>query len=143
MDFPKFDGFDVRIWLDKCAAYFNRYSVPPYFRVTATSIHMIDKAEHKYQTYKHSPGSHAWVHFVLAVSREFEVNTHRVKNMELLNLRQTGYVEDYKHRFDQLVYHILLYDHSLSETMLVSQFLLGLKDELRQVVEMYTLDTIY
>jgi hypothetical protein len=31
----------------------------------------------------------------------------------------------------------LLYDKSLSETMLVSQFLLGLKDELRHSVEMH------
>jgi hypothetical protein len=74
---------------------------------------------------------------VLAVSQEFEVNTHRVKTMKLLNLRQTGIVEEYKLQFDQLVYHILLYNHSLSETMLVSQFLLGLKEDLRHVVEMH------
>jgi hypothetical protein len=52
--------------------------------------------------------------------------------MELLNLRQTGQVKEYKLHFDQLVYHIRLYDSSLSETMLVFQFLLGLKDDLRQ-----------
>jgi hypothetical protein len=79
---------------------------------------------------------------VLAVSQEFEVNTHRVKAMELLNLRQTSTVEEYKLQFDQLVYHILLYDHSLSETMLVSQFLLGLKEDLRHVVEMYLPDSV-
>jgi hypothetical protein len=48
MDFLKFDGSDVRIWLDKCVAYFNLYSVPPGFRVTVASIHMIDKAAHWY-----------------------------------------------------------------------------------------------
>jgi hypothetical protein len=79
---------------------------------------------------------------VLAVSQEFEVNTHRVKAMELLNLRQTSTVEEYKLQFHQLVYHILLYDHSLSETMLVSQFLLGLKEDLRHVVEMYLPDSV-
>jgi hypothetical protein len=36
--------------------------------------------------------------------------------MELLNLRQTSSVKDYKLKFDQLVYHILLYDNSFSET---------------------------
>jgi hypothetical protein len=79
---------------------------------------------------------------VLAVSQEFEVNTHRVKAMELLNLRQTSTVEEYKLQFDQLVYHILLYDHSLSETMLVSQFLLGLKEDLRHAVEMHLPDSV-
>jgi hypothetical protein len=92
--------------------------------------------------YKHSPWVHTWEHFVLVVSREFEVNTHRVKTMELLNLKQTGTVEEYKNHFDQLVYHILLYGHSISEIMLVSHILLGLKDELRQPVEMHLPNTL-
>jgi hypothetical protein len=67
----------------------------------------------------------------VVVSQEFEVNTHHIKTMALLNLRQTCSVEDYKNKFDQLVYNIRLYDSHISETMLVSQFLLGLKEELR------------
>jgi hypothetical protein len=142
IDFPKFDGSDVRIWLDKCAIYFALYSIPHDFKVTAASLHMVDKASHWSQTYKHSPENHTWEHFVLAVSKEFDVNTHRVKTMELLNLRQSGYVEEYKNHFDQLVYHILLYDNNISETILVSQFLLGLKDDLRQAVEMHLPDSV-
>jgi hypothetical protein len=46
MDFPRFDGTDVRIWLDKCSAYFHIYAIPPDFRVTSTSLHMADKATH-------------------------------------------------------------------------------------------------
>jgi hypothetical protein len=142
MDFPRFDGSDVRIWLDKCATYFQLYAIPHDFRVTATSLHMVDRASHWFQTYKHSVGIQNWEHFVGAVTQAFEVNTHRVKTIELLNLHQTGSVEDYKLKFDQLVYHILLYDNSLSETMLVSQFLLGLKEDLRQAVEMHLPDTV-
>jgi inorganic triphosphatase YgiF len=74
----------------------------------------------------------------VAVSQEFEVDTHHVKTMELLNLRQTRSVEEYKHQFDQLVYHIRVYDSNISETMLVvSQFLLGLKSELKHPIEMH------
>jgi hypothetical protein len=142
MDFPHFDGTDVRIWLDKCSAYFHIYAIPPDFRVTAASLHKIDKVVHWFQSYKHSPGSHTWEHFVIAVFREFEVNTHRVTTMALLNLRHTSSVEDYKHHFDNLVYHIRLYDQSMSETMMVSQFLLGLKDDIRQAVEMYLSATL-
>jgi hypothetical protein len=120
MDFPRFDGTDVMIWLDKCSAYFQLYSIPPDFRVTAASMHMVDRTSHWYQSNKHSPDSHTWEHFVVAVSQEFEVNTHRVKTMELLNLKQIGPVEDYKQQFDQLVYRIRLYDGNISDTMLVS-----------------------
>jgi hypothetical protein len=141
MDFPCFDCSDVRIWLEKCLAYFQLYSIPPDFRVTVPSLHMVDRASHWFQTYKHSAGVHTWEHFVLAVSQAFDVNTH-VKTMELLNLWHTGSVDEYKLQFDQLVYHIMLYDNSLSETMLVSQFLIRLKDELRQTVEMHLPNTV-
>jgi hypothetical protein len=80
---------------------------------------------------------HTWEHFVVSVSQEFERNTHRVKTMALLNHRHTGFVEEYKNQFDQLLYHIWSYDGSISETMLVSQFLLGLKDGMRQSVELH------
>jgi hypothetical protein len=103
---------------------------------------MVDHAAHWYQSYKHSAGVHSWEHFMVAVSQEFEVNTHRVKTMALINLRQTGSVEDYKNQFEQLVYHIKLYDGSLSETMLASQFFVGLKEGLRQAVELHLPDTI-
>jgi hypothetical protein len=67
---------------------------------------------------------------------EFEVDTHRAKTMQLLNLRQTSTVEEYRKQFEQLVYNIRLFDQGLSNTMLTSQFLLGLKSEIRSVVEM-------
>jgi hypothetical protein len=131
MDFLIFDGPDVRVWLDKCASYFQLYGIPPDFCVKDASLHMIGCASHWFQSYIHSAGSHTWEHFVVVVSQEFEVNTHRIKTMALLNLRQACSVEDYKNKFDQLVYNIRLYDSHISETMLVSQFLLGLKEELR------------
>jgi hypothetical protein len=68
MDFPKFDDFDVRIWLDKCTAYFQLYAVPSNFWVTDASLHMVDRASHWLQHYKHSGGNYTWEHFVLAVS---------------------------------------------------------------------------
>jgi hypothetical protein len=126
MDFSRLDESDVRIWLDKCATYFQLYAIPPDFSVTAASLHMVDKASHWYQNYKHSAGNHTWEHFVVAVSQALEVNTHRVKTMELLNLHQTGSVEEYKLHFDQLLYRILVYDKSISETLSVSHFLMGL-----------------
>jgi hypothetical protein len=56
--------------------------------------------------------------------------------MELLSLRQSGNVVDYRRAFDQLVYHIRLYDSSANPTMLIAQFILGLKEELRFPIEM-------
>jgi hypothetical protein len=87
MEFPQFDGFVVRVWLDKCSTYFHLYGIPLDFRVIAESLHMIDRAANWFQVYKHSTGVHSWEHFVISVSREFEENTHRVKIRELLHLK--------------------------------------------------------
>jgi hypothetical protein len=106
------------------------------FRVPAMSIHMSGPATQRFQMYKQNHGFQQWDQFVEAVVFEFEVDTHRAKTMELLVLNQTGSVEDYGRSFEKLVYAIRLYDNSLSNTMLTSQFILGLKDELRSQVEM-------
>lgn len=62
--------------------------------------------------------------------------------MELLSVCQHGTVEDYKRRFEQLMYHIRLYDRNLDETLLVTQFILGLKEELRGTVEVELPNTV-
>jgi hypothetical protein len=92
MDFPHFDDTDVRVWLDKCSAYFHLYGIPYDFRVRAATLHMVDKVAHWFQSYKQSGGSYVWENFVVAVSREFELNTHHIKTMQLLSLRQTSSV---------------------------------------------------
>lgn len=60
MDFPRFDGTDARIWLDKCAAYFAMYQIPPSFRVSAASIHMVGTIAHWFQSYNMTPGYQQW-----------------------------------------------------------------------------------
>jgi hypothetical protein len=122
MNFPVFDGTDARIWIDKCVAYFGIYQIPQGFRVSVASIHMTSPAAPWVQAYKHTIGFQNWDTFVSVVLAEFEVDTHRAKTMELLNLRQTGSLEEYKRQFEQLVYHIRLSDNSLSTTMLLHSF---------------------
>jgi hypothetical protein len=62
--------------------------------------------------------------------------------MALLNICQTRYVEDYKNIFDQLIYNIRLYDNHINETILVSQFLLGFRMDLRQSIELHLPDIV-
>jgi hypothetical protein len=76
MDFPHFDWSDVRVWIDKCTAYFHLHSIPHDFKVTAVALHMVDKAVHWFQSYKQTGGSYVWENFVDTVTKEFELNTH-------------------------------------------------------------------
>lgn len=52
LDFSRFDGTDVRIWLDKCNVFFTLYQIPCGFRVQAASMHIIDRAAHWYHSFK-------------------------------------------------------------------------------------------
>jgi hypothetical protein len=110
--------------------------------VSTASIHMTSAVAHWFQTYKLTPGYQQWDQFVLAVVAKFDVDTHKAKTMELLNLRQVGLVEEYRKSFEQLVYNIKLFDHSVSSTMLTAQFLLGLKPEIISFVEMQLPDSV-
>jgi hypothetical protein len=67
--------------------------------VSATSIHMYGAAVHWFQAYKHTLGFQQWGQFVQVVVSEFETDTYRTKTMELLNLRQTCSVDDYRRIF--------------------------------------------
>ena len=61
---------------------------------------------------------------------EFDVNVHREEMRALMLLKQRCTVEQYKKEFNQLVYQLQLYEGTVSETMLVTTFVLGLKEEL-------------
>ena len=78
---------------------------------------------------------HNWSTFSVDVVQEFEGNAQRDRTRELLTLKQTGTVDEYKKQFDKLVYQIRLYDPHVGGMMLVQQFILGLKEELRAAVE--------
>lgn len=52
MDFPRFDGTEVRIWLDKCEAFFRLYNIPDSFKVTSASLYLSNNAAHWYQAFK-------------------------------------------------------------------------------------------
>ena len=98
MDFPRFDGSDVRIWLDKCEAFFQLYNMPDSFRVASASLNLVDNAAHWFQSVR-----------LLA---KFDVNVHRELLQSLLRLKQWGTIEEYKNKFHQLVYSIGLYELS-------------------------------
>jgi hypothetical protein len=113
MDFPKFDGTDVRIWVDTCNTFFLIYNVVEGFKVSAATMYMCDSAAHWYQAYKLENPWHNWATFSADVIQEFEGNVQRDKICELLTLKQTGTMEEYKKQFHKLVYQIRLYDPNM------------------------------
>ncbi|KAE8820558.1 hypothetical protein D1007_01302 [Hordeum vulgare] len=142
MDFPRFDGTEVRIWIDRCKSFFQLYNIPKNFKVTSASLYLTDNAAHWYQSVKQLADVHSWERFCAAAILELDVNVYRQKMKELLSLKQVDNVEVYKQQFLQLVYHVKLYEPALSDTFLFTRFTMGLKEELRSVVELQMPTTI-
>lgn len=142
MDFPRFDGQDVRIWLDMCETYFEMYQIPENFKVSAAVLHLTGNAAQWYQSIKLVEEVRDWAHFRYAVALEFEGNSNCEESLALQLLTQTGTVSEYKQQFDSLVYQARLFDPSFGGMMLVSRFMLGLKEEIRNAVMVQLLDTV-
>lgn len=130
MEFPRFEGDGVRIWLDNCEVYFQLYQIPEGFKVMSASLHLHGNAAHWYQTSKHTDVSADWPRSKAAILQKFDVNMHRNCLRGLLLFKQTETVQQYRTLFNQLVYQVRLYDSTISETMLVTKFVLGLKEEI-------------
>lgn len=56
MDFLRFEGGDVRIWIDGHEAYFLLYDIPENFKVTSATMHLGGDAAYWYHTYKQEIG---------------------------------------------------------------------------------------
>ena len=123
------------IWVDSCETFFTLYQIAPGFQVSAATMYLSDAAAHWYHAFKRAHERLTWEQFRQAVLLEFDMDTHRVKMKELLQLRQTGTVAEYRRQFDRLFYQVKLYDPEIGGIMLVTQFVLGLKDDMRAVVE--------
>ena len=108
MDFPKFEGTDAQIWIDQCHTFFELYQIPAGFRVAAATMYLHEGAAHWYHSYKKLAGFHDWDKFCHDLLVEFECDNQRDKNRELLALRQTGSVLEYRRQFDLIVYQIRL-----------------------------------
>jgi hypothetical protein len=55
---------------------------------------------------------------------------------KLMQLQQIGSVSDYRQAFEDCMYHLLAVDESLSTRWFVSQFVFGLRDDIRAVVHL-------
>jgi hypothetical protein len=72
---------------------------------------------------------------MLAVEEKFGSDDYRKYMKQLLALKQKGTVEEYQQQFEQLSYQISIQNPHYDEQFFVSQFIKGLKSEIRGAVE--------
>jgi hypothetical protein len=133
-DFPRFNGSLPTLWLDRCVAYFDLYNVRPQNWVTTASLYVEGHAALWLQAYRQLHVQVNWNRFCQAVIEEFGPDEFEDQMHKLLQLRQLGTVTEYRLQFEVYMYQLLALDPSLSTKFFVTQFVLGLKDELRAAV---------
>ena len=141
LDFPRFDGTNVKGWIQKCNEFFLLNPVPEHKKVLYISMHMDGKAESWLQaTFKSIEGV-TWGKFREALLAKFSENYETVI-AELNQLQQLGTVMDYQAKFDELKLLALKRRPELTEPYFVDCFMRGLKWEIKDSVQRYYPQTL-
>jgi hypothetical protein len=135
LSFPKFNGENPKIWIDKCGDYFRIFNVPECMWTTTTSLYMEENAAKRLQVYKLKSGLGDWPTFVEAVESKFGAYDYRIAIQDLLGLKQEGIVEDHTKEFEAIQFQVSMFNPGFDDLFFTSQFVTGLKDEIMGAVQ--------
>jgi hypothetical protein len=112
------------------------YQVPVHQWVCTAVLYLEGHAALWWQAYKRRCTTVDWGALATAVTAEFGTEEFDTRMAKLLQLRQIGSVMEYRKSFEECMYHLLSLDESLNTKFFVTQFVLGLKDELRTAIRL-------
>ncbi|XP_071726817.1 uncharacterized protein [Rutidosis leptorrhynchoides] len=132
LDFPKFEGDDVKGWLYKCDQYFAVDHIEDENKIRIVSIHLLKKALVWHQQYvkKHGPDI-TWADYQEAVLKRFSASVEDPL-AEIKNLRHTDSLQTYNDEFE-----VLLNKVDITEKQSISWYLAGLQKEIEMLVKMF------
>ena len=134
--FPRFTGENPRLWIDMALTYFDMYQVPVHQWVSTATLYLDGHAALWWQAFKHRRRFWPWDDFAVEIESEFGQGEFESHMTHLLQLKQQGTVTEYKSAFETAMYHLIALDPSLNSKFFISQFVLGLKDEIRAAVRL-------
>ncbi|KAG8384286.1 hypothetical protein BUALT_Bualt04G0102600 [Buddleja alternifolia] len=135
VEFPHFNGEDLRGWLTKCEQFFEVDDTPPTAKVKLDAIHLEGKALQWHQMFMKGRLTRQvpnWEEYIRALSDRFGQLVYDDPMSELVNLKQVGNVQHYLDKFDEIVNCL-----ELPDQYALSCFLGGLKSEISVNVRMF------
>lgn len=128
---PEFDGeTDVEEWLLRVQHYFSFYCVPKWDRVKICSVQLKGIDAHWYDWLLKIRGVVSWNEFCQCIRMEFGPSQFTDHVIDLKLLRHEETVQEYTLQFQKLSKKVT----GFPEKCLVSQYIGGLKDEVRYEV---------
>jgi hypothetical protein len=137
IEFPRFNGDDVKSWLFRCKHFFKIDDVQENMKVELAAMHLSDKALvwHEQFLKKHGDGC-PWEMYAEQALKRFG-NVFEDPMVELKNLKQTSIVQVYQDQFEELLNRL-----ELTESLAISLFIGGLRDEIGMPVRMFKPSTL-
>lgn len=134
VEFPKFDGTNLKPWLYKCTQFFELDKIEDPYKVKIAAIHLEGKTLLWHPTYVKRKGeiSLTWEEYVTDLTIRFG-EPYDDPMAELKALKQGGSVQDYHDSFDAIASRL-----ELTEKDLLSCYVGGLEDEIQMQVRMFT-----
>lgn len=135
-DFPRFSGACPHVWLDMSLTYFEMYRVPSDQWISTSSLYMEGHAALWLQAFKRRHYLLHWDDFVAAVLDEFGQDEYDGQMNRLMQLKQSGSVTEHRSSFESCMYNLIALEPSPSTKWFVSQFVFGLRDDIRCAVRL-------
>lgn len=102
---------------------------------TLASLHMDEVPAKWLKAYKLKHGLENWEQFISAVEQKFGSHDYKEAIESLLELQQHESVEEYVTAFENLQFQITMHNQQWDEVFFVTQFVRGLKPDIRGVVQ--------
>ncbi|XP_019251395.1 PREDICTED: uncharacterized protein LOC109230342 [Nicotiana attenuata] len=141
-ELPYFEGHEPKGWIRKCERYFNLYRTPDNLKVEAPALYLNGLADIWYNSLILSKGEVSWAEFKEELLIRFgeELMGDIVKEFNKLN--QTGTVDEFLGKFEDLKAQMLIRNPNLDESHFISSFIGALKEEIRFGVKLFKPTTL-
>ncbi|KAL5716809.1 hypothetical protein ACHQM5_009929 [Ranunculus cassubicifolius] len=137
VEFPKFNGEQVRSWLQKAKRFFLLHIMDEQQKVLFASLNFTDAAETWFQTDSVNFTAMGWNQFSVLIQSRFSEELSENVVGEFKKLCQCNTVKEYQQHFEQLRPLVLLQNPGLSEKYFIDSCIAGLKEEIRHPVQMF------
>ncbi|KAL5716013.1 hypothetical protein ACHQM5_017757 [Ranunculus cassubicifolius] len=142
VDFPKFNGGQVRNWIQKVQRFFLLHPMEDHQKVLYSSLNFSDAAEIWFQTDAAKFAALSWSEFATLVQNRFSEELSENVIGEFKLLYQKGSILEYQQQFEQLRPLVLLQNPGLSEKYFVDSCIAGLREDIRHSVQMFYPSTV-
>ncbi|KAL5717940.1 hypothetical protein ACHQM5_010889 [Ranunculus cassubicifolius] len=137
VEFPKFNGTQVRNWLQKTNRFFLLHPMEDQQKVLYASLNFSDVTDSWFQTDASRFAELSWHDFSTLIQHRFseELSENIIGEFKLLS--QKGSILEYQQQYEQLQPLVLLQNPGLTEQYFIDNCIAGLQKDIRHAVQMF------